>query len=268
MSDELVVNDKQAMSALKMHGNKIVWAVILVLVGYFGWDFYQKNYAKIDTVAADSYTLITEKNNEFTHQTDKETTAKNQETLFADIDELVVNHPKSAYAWQALMIKARHQSDNGQHTKASATLRQASQMNLDDEGLTAITKLRLGQSLMAEGSIDEALTLVNGEFPRAFTSSKQELLGDIYVLKNDDDNAKQAYQLAWNELSERGESRSLLNLKMQALGMTPTTITPKHQVVATPKADASTARNAQEDNVSKMSSDDAGANKTAQVHER
>ena len=131
MSDELVVNDKQAMSALKMHGNKIVWAVILVLVGYFGWDFYQKNYAKIDTVAADSYTLITEKNNEFTHQTDKETTAKNQEALFADIDELVVNHSKSAYAWQALMIKARHQSDNGQHTKASATLRQASQMNLD-----------------------------------------------------------------------------------------------------------------------------------------
>ena len=251
MSDELVVNDKQAMSALKMHGNKIVWAVILVLVGYFGWDFYQKNYAKIDTVAADSYTLITEKNNEFTHQTDKETTAKNQEALFADIDELVVNHPKSAYAWQALMIKARHQSDNGQHTKASATLRQASQMNLDDEGLTAITKLRLGQSLMAEGSIDEALTL-----------------GDIYVLKNDDENAKQAYQLAWNELSERGEIRSLLNLKMQALGMTPTTITPKHQVVATPDADASTAHNAQEDNVSKMSSDDAGANKTAQVHER
>lgn len=89
MSDELVVNDKQAMSALKQHGNKIVWAVILVLAGYFGWDFYQKNYAKVDTVAADSYTLITEKNDAFVHQADKEALGRDQQALFADIDKLV-----------------------------------------------------------------------------------------------------------------------------------------------------------------------------------
>mgnify|MGYP002655464820 FL=1 len=247
MSDELIVNDKQAMSALKQHGNKIVWAVILVLAGYFGWDFYQKNYAKIDTAAADSYTLITEKNDVFVHQADKEALARDQQALFADIDKLVANHGKTAYAWQALMIKARHQSDNGQHTEAATTLKQASQIDLDDEGLTAITQLRLGQSLLAAGNADEALTVVNGEFPKAFESSKQELLGDIYVLKNDNDNAKQAYQLAWDGLTERGESRSLLSLKMQALGMTPTPITPKHQVVATPvQADADvTSANAQ-----------------------
>lgn len=231
---DLVTNDKQAMSALKQHGNKIVWAVLVVLIGYFGWEFYQKNYAKIDTVAADSYTLISEKNEALANQTDKAALAKEQEALFADIDKLVAEHGKTAYAWQALMIKARHQSDSGQHSEAVATLKQAEAINLDDEGLTAITKLRLGQSLLAAGSVDEALGIANGEFPKAFENSKQELLGDIYVLKNDMDNAKKSYQLAWDGLSQRGESRSLLSLKMQSLGMTPIPITPKYQVVATP----------------------------------
>lgn len=231
---ELVTTDKQAMSALKQHGNKIVWAIIIALAGYFGWNFYQKNYAKIDTVAADSYTLISEKNEALANQTDKVALAKEQEALFADIDKLVAEHGKTAYAWQALMIKARHQSDGGHHGEAVTTLKQAEAINLDDAGLTAITKLRLGQSLLAAGNTDEALGIANGEFPKAFESSKQELLGDIYVQKNDIENAKKAYQVAWDGLSERGESRSLLSLKMQSLGMMPTPIAPKYQVVATP----------------------------------
>lgn len=234
MSNDLIVNDKQAMSALKKHGGNIVWAIILVLAGYFGWQFYQKNYAKIDTVAADSYTLISEKNDELASESDKEKLATEQKTLFTDIDKLVSEHGSTVYAWQALMIKARHQSDNGQHDEAVATLKQATTINLDDKGLTAITNLRLGQSLLASGKADEALAVVNGEFPSSFTGSKQELLGDIYVAKNEADNAIKAYQNAWDTLAERHESRSLLSLKMQALGMNPTPIAPKAVVVATP----------------------------------
>lgn len=242
--DSLVVNDKQAMQALKQHGEKIVWVIVLVLVAFFGWQFYQKNYAKIDAVAADSYTAITERNdalnlalqNPDLDAAAKANLAKEKETLYADIDKLVAAHGKTVYAWQALMIKARHQTDNEQYADATKTLEQAQTLELGDEGLTAITKLRLAQVLLASGDMDKALGLVNATLPKAFEPSRQELLGDIYVAKNDVNNAKQAYSAAWEALRERQESRSLLSLKMQSLGMTPVPIEPKSPVVASPVA--------------------------------
>lgn len=240
--DTLVVNDKQAMSALKKHGDKIVWAIIIALAGYFGWEYYQKNHAKIDIVAADSYTLISEKNDTLAlgrqaPDLDEATQAQlnqEQQALFTDIDKLVVQHGKTAYAWQALMIKARHQSDNADHTGAVETLKKASAINLDDEGLSAITTLRLAQATLATGDGDTAMSLANQSMPKGFEPSRQELLGDIYVAKNDSDNAKKSYETAWDILSERGEVRSLLSLKMQALGMTPKPII-QNSVVSQPE---------------------------------
>lgn len=233
------MTDKQALNALKQHGGNIVMVIVIALAGFFGWQFYQNNYAKVDTVAADSYTLIGEKNDDITakqqtavDETAKAELAKEQETLFADIDKLVATHGETAYAWQALMIKARQQTDGGDYAGATDTLKKAQAINLDDEGLSAITTLRLAQAVLASGEVDNALSLANGAMPKAFEPSRQELLGDIYVAKNDIDNAKKAYEQAWQALTERGTGRSLLSLKMQSLGMNPTPIKPKNVVVA------------------------------------
>lgn len=241
---ELVTTDKQAMSALKQHGSKIVWAILIALAGYFGYDYYQKNYAKVDTVAADGYSQISEKNDALAlawqsqmDDTLKAELDKEKQALFTDIDKLVAGHGKTAYAWQALMTKARHQSDDGDFEGAMATLKQAQGIDLQDEGLSAITKLRLAQATLASGDADGALKIASDTMPEAFLPSRQELLGDIYVAKNDIDNAKKAYEEAWRVLSERGEVRSLLSLKMQALGMTPTPIT-EPEVVSMPSTQA------------------------------
>lgn len=232
------MTNAQAMSALKTHGSKIIWAIVLVLAGYFGWEFYQKNHAKIDTVASDSYADISERNDALSlgmqglevDDTIKDELAKEQEGLFADIDKLVANHGKTAYAWQALMIKARHQTDGGDLNGAMETLKQARGIDLKDDGLSAIATLRLAQITLASGDSDGALQLANETMPDAFTPSRQELLGDIYTTKNDLDNAKKSYEQAWDILAERGEVRSLLSLKMQALGMTPKPVAQKSVV--------------------------------------
>ncbi len=233
------MTDKQALNALKQHGGNIVMVAVLALAGFFGWQFYQKNYAKVDTVAADSYTLIGEKNDGIiakqqtaVDDTAKAELAKEQEELFADIDKLVATHGETAYAWQALMIKARQQTDGGDYAGATDTLKKAQTINLDDEGLSAITTLRLAQAMLASGDVNNALSLANGAMPKAFEPSRQELLGDIYVAKNETEDAKKAYDLAWQALTERGTERSLLSLKMQSLGMNPTPIKPKNVVVA------------------------------------
>lgn len=235
---ELVTNDKQAMRALKQHGNKIITVIALVLVAFFGWQFYQKNYAKIDTVAADKYTAVSQAHEALTLLAQNPDDAANADSakqkLYADIDALVVAHPNTVYAWQALMIKARYQTDDEDLAGAIASLSQAAASKVEDDGLIAIAKLRYAQVALANKDTETAMRLANEPMPSAFEASRQELLGDIYVAQNEPDNAKKAYAQAWQHLAERHENRALLGLKMQALGMDVTPIEPKAQIIATP----------------------------------
>lgn len=215
MADPLVTNDKQAWLALKEHGAKIVWVIVLVLLGYFGWQYYQKNYAKIDTVAADSYTAIAEQVATLNLTDDTAT-----QSVFADIDALVLTHPNTVYAWQALMMKAGFEVDSGNYEQAIATLTKASNVGLDDKGLLAISQLQLARTQLAKGDIKAALETANATYPASFEASRLEVLGDIHVANNDIESAKAAYGTAWELLRARDENRALLGLKMQALGMT------------------------------------------------
>lgn len=238
-------NDKQAWAVLMLHANKILTAIIVVLAAWFGWDYYQKNYAKVDTVAADAYTLIDERHEALKSETDAEKLAKEQAQLFADIDALVAAHGDTAYAWQALMLKAHREVNDNALKDAAKTLQEALNIQLDD-GITALTKIRLARVLLADGDVDSALTMANETLPMAFEATRQELLGDIYVAKNDTQAAKTAYQAAWEALRERQEVRAVLSLKLQSLGLDVEPITPKPSVVA-PQAQQQLAEQAETD---------------------
>lgn len=222
------IADKSSLTALKLHGEKIVYAVLIVLGLFFGWQYYQKHYAKVDTVAADLYTGIAAKDEQLLQaagnpsldDATKKQLADDEVKLFADIDALVAAHGDTAYAWQALMIKARHQTDNDDLAGAVTTLNQASAILLEDEGLLAMTKIRYARAMLANKDIDGALTVASETMPKAFEASRQELLGDIYLAKNDTESAKKAYLAAWDTLRERQENRAVLSLKLQSLGVT------------------------------------------------
>ena len=245
MSD-LVQTDKEAMSALKQHGEKIIWAIVIVLAGYFGWQYYQNNYAKVDTVAADLYTAVSSQNEEITlaaQNPDPEVAsqvAAAREEMYKEIDKLVAGHPNTVYAWQALMIKARNQADTGDSDGAIKSLEAASKVAVSDQGLIAISRLQHARVLLDKGDSDAALAIAEATLPEGFEPSRQEVLGDIYVVKRDLDAAKTAYNKAWEILSARYEDRALLSLKMQSLGMTVTPIEPKYQVVVGADSQAST----------------------------
>lgn len=218
--DNLVTNDKQAMQALKQHGGNIVTAILVVLAVFFGWQWYQKKYAKIDTQAADMYTAIGVKNEQLTaaKQNPNADTKALVDSLNQDIDKLVATHGKTVYAWQALMVQARNQADGGDYQAALATLQKAATMPIEDEGLKAITTLQIARVQLQNQDSKGALDTLNASLPEAFEASRQEILGDVYVTTNQADEAKAAYQKAWDILNARHENRSLLRLKMQALG--------------------------------------------------
>ena len=269
------MTDAQAVSALKQHGSKIIWAIALVLGAYFGWQFYQNNYGKFDTALADNYAHISERNdalnlglqNPDLDDNAKAELNKEQESLFKDIDDLVAKSPNTAYAWQALMIKARHQADSEQYKEATETLKKAVAIDVADDGLKAIAGLRLAQAQLADNDLDTALATANTAMPKAFEPSRQELLGDIYLAKDDEENAKKAYEQAWQALSERQEVRSILSLKMQSLGMTPSPIMPKPSVVEVPELPQVASQTAETADKKNADTAKADAGETAETAE-
>lgn len=216
------------MDALKQYGSYIITVILLVLAGYFGWTYWQNNHARVDTVAADHYADIQNLNQEINlaaqnPDLNAEATAsldKSRSELDKNIDALVATHGDSVYAWQALMIKARSEADANDFAAASESLKQAAAIDLGDAGLSAITRLRYAETLLAAGDADAALSEAKSDMPSPFEASQQELLGDIYMAQKDEDAAKQAYNNAWELLRKRQESRAVLALKMESLGMT------------------------------------------------
>ncbi len=208
---------------------------------FFGYQFYQKNYAKIDTTAADLYIVINQEHEALallSQNPDSKAQAESEkQKLFANIDALVANHGDSIYAWQALMMKARYQNDAEDYKGAKDSLTKALAVPLDDQGLLTISRLQLAQVLLADGDTEGALTALNQPMPESFEASRQELLGDVYVAKKEDASAKTAYEKAWELLRVRHEERALLKLKMESLGIAVVPIEPKPAIVATPNTE-------------------------------
>lgn len=232
-------NTDNSMQALKQYGGNIITIILLALAGYFGWTYWQNNHARVDTVAADQYAdiqLLNEKVNLAGQNPDLEaealaTLTDDRKLLSSNIDSLVNTHGDSVYAWQALMIKARSQVDSEDFKGAAASLKKALAIDLGDAGLNAITRLRYAQVLLALGDTDAALAEANNELPPSFEPSQQELLGDIYQAKGNNELAVKSYNNAWNLLKARQESRAVLALKMESLGIYPDPIEPQASLV-------------------------------------
>lgn len=223
--------EPQSMEKLKQASGYIIGAILLALIGYFGWNYLQNSGMKADTVAADKYAAIETANDELLGQ--PEGNAEASKKLNADIDALVAEHGDTVYAWQALMIKSRNAVDANDMKTALAALKKALDIDLKDAGLHSITQLRYATVLLASGDVDGALTQASIDVPVAFEASQQELLGDIYSAKKDNEKAVRAYESAWSLLSKRNEERPFLRLKLENLGISPRPIEPKEQVVDT-----------------------------------
>lgn len=235
-------NADNSMQALKQYGSYIVTAILLALAAYFGWTYWQNNHARVDTVAADHYADIQRLNEEVSlasQNPDLEAEAQaslteSRKKLDKDIDALVSTHGNSVYAWQALMIKARQQVDSDDFKGAGETFKKALTIDLGDAGLEAITRLRYAKTLLAAGDANAALAEANNDMPSSFEASQQELLGDIYLAQNNKDAAIKSYNNAWELLRSRQETRAVLALKMESLGIVPEPIAPQAGLIQEP----------------------------------
>ena len=239
-------DEQQSMQALKQYGSYIVMAIVLALGGYFGWQYWQNHGGRIDEAASTDFAKIqaSEDNvanlSSATNDKAQAQLATAQATFNKDVDAFIAKHGNSVYTWQALMLKAKQQTDGNDNKGAIATLQQAMALNIKDDGLKAIATLRYAQALLSNNQADEATKALQNPMPQAFEASKLELLGDIALSKNDKKTASDNYQKAWEMIEQRNkdnviqQDRAFLRLKMENLGLTPKQPDLNSGIVATP----------------------------------
>lgn len=190
------------------YGSTIIIGVIAVAVGFgaiAGWKAWN---AHKHVQAAKAYTPFDE-----AFKSEK----KDLKKLGQLADGLALDFSSSAYAAQAALATAKLELAAKNAPAAQKRLEWILSSDNKDEGLLAVTRLRLAALQLDTGKLDDAIKTLQAEHPPEFDSLFAETRGDALVLKKDLVNAKLAYLSAQSTADEA--RKMVLDWKLQALGV-------------------------------------------------
>ena len=198
-------------SFAKKYGSAIVSGTLIALIAFFGWEYWQKKTlaesqmqtAKVQQLMDDAQSAT---GDAFTQ-------------LSATADKIVKEAPDSPQAIQTQLLMAKLAYDKADYANAEKALKKVENSKVDDAGLVQFVKLRLAYAQLAQKKFDEALKTLEAVKEPAFQATADEARGDVYVAKNDIENAKKVYQSAWDALVERQEERQILQIKLESVGV-------------------------------------------------
>ncbi|WP_180177807.1 tetratricopeptide repeat protein [Acinetobacter sp. YH01005] len=198
-------------SFAKKYGSAIVSGILIALIAFFGWEYWQKKTlaesqmqtAKVQQLMDDAQSAT---GDAFTQ-------------LSATADKIVKEAPDSPQAIQTQLLMAKLAYDKADYANAEKALKKVENSKVDDAGLVQLVKLRLAYAQLAQKKFDEALKTLEAVNEPAFQATADEARGDVYVAKNDIENAKKVYQSAWDALVERQEERQILQIKLESVGV-------------------------------------------------
>ncbi|WP_374665865.1 YfgM family protein [Acinetobacter sp.] len=198
-------------SFTKKYGSAIVSGILIALIAFFGWEYWQKKtLAESQTATAKVQQLM-----------DSARSAQGDafSQLSTSADSIMKEAPDSPQAVQAQLVMAKLAYDKADYAGAEKALKKVENAKISDDGLLQIVKLRLAYAQLAQKKYDDALKTLDAVKDPAFKATADEARGDIYVAKNDLENAKKVYQSAWNALLERKEERQILQIKLESVGV-------------------------------------------------
>lgn len=138
------------------------------------------------------------------------------EAALREGEQIVADYPDTVYAAMASLGLAKLRVEKGELSIAQNRLQwiidHASQADI-----VHTARLRLLRVLLADGKYDIALSTLNGVDMDGYTALYQELLGDIYLAKQQPDKARTAYQAALDAM-EAGDDRQTVQMKLDDLG--------------------------------------------------
>lgn len=215
MANHLDLEEQEQLDQLKhfwkQYGNAITWALILVLGSFASWNFYQYWQRSQSVQAAAMFDAV--------ERVVKVADSEKIDRAFEDMKE---RFPSTTYAQQAGLLVAKHYYALLNIDSTKAALSWVADKS-SDSGYQAIAKLRLAGVLMDGKSYDEALKLLNGSFPASFSGLVSDRRGDVFLLQGKTKDAISEFESAFRNFDERSEYRRLVEVKLNSLGVDPST---------------------------------------------
>lgn len=212
------LSDEEQLNSLKNNTKKysstVISGVLIALIAYSGWTYWQNKQqgeaqlqtAKVQQLMDQAATVDVKDDNAWN-------------SLTKTADEIVKNYPDSVQAIQTQLMLAKLAFERNDYATAEKALMKVENAKVDDQGLIHVVKLRLAYSQLAQDKFDAALKSLSAVTDPAFKATADEARGDVYVAKNDIENAKKAYMSAWDGLLERQQERQILQIKLESVGV-------------------------------------------------
>ena len=210
MARHLDLEEQEQLDELKhfwnQYGNLITWFLIAVFgafAAWNGWNYWQRSQAFQASVLYDEVERAALGGD----------TAR-VEQAFKDIRD---KFGRTTYAQQAGLLAGKVLAEKGKPDPAKSALQWVAD-DASDEGYQALARLRLAALLVESKSYDEALKQLNAGMPKEFEPLAADRRGDIYNLQGKKDQAKLEYLKAWQGFGADTEYRSLVEVKLTAMG--------------------------------------------------
>lgn len=207
---ELDLQEQEQVDALKAwwkeNSRWLIGAVMVGLLGYAGTQYWKKYQAGQNAEAARLYAEV------------ERQTASNDAKRVADAAAaLVSRYGGSAYAPRAQLLAAQASMQAGDVAQAKVQLQWVME-NASETGLQDTARLKLASILLDEQKYDEALRYLDAAHPDSFTGLYVDLKGDVLSAQGKVDEARAAYQLAYDRTDAGSMYRELIRLKLDGLG--------------------------------------------------
>lgn len=190
----------------KRWGKLAMLGLAVVLTAAAGWKYWQHHTATQATEAAVIYGKLTQSLQENNPKIAREAGAV-----------LIDKYPRTAYATRAALLLAKLNFDSKDARSAQAQLEWVIAQS-KEAAMKDLARLRLAAVLLDQKQYDGALKQLNSPHSDAFGYRFDDLKGDVLLAQGKSSESRAAYQAGFNKMDADNPYRTIVELKLNALG--------------------------------------------------
>jgi predicted negative regulator of RcsB-dependent stress response len=179
--------------------------IIIIVVAFIGFEFYQSSVKKNGEAASQIYQEIITIN------------IDNIEIIRAGVTKLKDIHSDSPYSSRGAIYLSRSLVNKKMNDEAITELIWAAD-NAIEKSIQSLALYSLANIYLIIKNIDDAMATANKISTPGYVGLKNDLLGDIYIESNDKKKARVSYKAALNFYQDKSELAKVIQTKLDAIG--------------------------------------------------
>jgi len=180
------------------NGKQIIAGAVLGLAGIFGWNYYL-DYQDSQALNARALYL---------------SYASDSANVGA-YDKLIKEHSSSSYADQATLLMAKYLFEAENYSLALDALKPL--MSRENSVIASTAALRSASLYLELGQHQEALSVLNMDNANEFSGLFYNLAGDVYLDLGNNEEARNSYALAIENITDNSSLSQLIQIKLDDL---------------------------------------------------